>query len=39
MWLRITLTGEMLENYDGTGEYAIGESEDHMWKAAKDIGW
>ena len=39
MWLRITLTGKLLENYDGTGEYAIGESEDHMWKAAKDIGW
>jgi hypothetical protein len=32
MWLRITITGEPLESYDGTGEFAIGETEDHMWQ-------
>ena len=38
MWLRITLTGKELESYDGTGEYAIGESEDHIWSAQGSTG-
>ena len=33
------LSAEPLTDHDGTGEYAIGETEDHMWKTAKDIGW
>jgi hypothetical protein len=38
MWLRITLTGKELESYDGTGEFAIGESEDHIWSAQGSTG-
>lgn len=28
-WLRLTLTGSSISNYDGTGEFAIGETEDY----------
>jgi len=28
-WMRVTLTGAAISNYTGTGEYAIGETEDY----------
>ena len=28
-WLRLTLTGSPIQDYDGTGEFAIGETEDY----------
>jgi len=31
-WIRLTLTGETLTNYDGHGTFAIGETEDHRFR-------